>query len=46
MIEELKRKIEDFEAHHSEVEKESKARVKEAEEAQQKVVQLQDRVER
>ncbi|XP_038720466.1 myosin-12 isoform X1 [Tripterygium wilfordii] len=42
----LKNKIEEFEDKYSEVEKESKARLKEAEEAEVKATQLQETIER
>ncbi|XP_022152731.1 myosin-12 [Momordica charantia] len=43
---ELKKKIEEFEEKFAEVENESKARLKEAEEAQLKAMQLQETIER
>ncbi|XP_051143772.1 myosin-12-like isoform X2 [Andrographis paniculata] len=43
---ELKKKVEDFEQTHSEVEKECRARVKEAEEAQMRALRLQETIER
>lgn len=45
-VEELKKKIEEFEERYSEVEKENQARLKEAEEAQLKATQLQEAIER
>lgn len=46
VVGELKKKIEEFEEKYAEVEKESKARLKEAEEAQLKSMQLRETVER
>lgn len=46
MLSELKKEIEGFEENYSQVEKESKARHKEAEEAQLKATQLQETIER
>lgn len=43
---ELKKKIEEFEEKYAEVERESKARLKEAEEAHLKSLQLQEAIER
>lgn len=45
-VEELKRKIIEFEERCSEMENENKARLKEAEEAQLKATQLQETIER
>ncbi|KAK6162834.1 hypothetical protein DH2020_002675 [Rehmannia glutinosa] len=46
VITELKKRVEEFEQSYSEVEKESHARLKEAEEAQMRVSQLQETIER
>ncbi|KAJ1377259.1 Dilute domain, partial [Sesbania bispinosa] len=45
-VEELKKRIKDFEERCSEIEKENQARLKEAEEAQLKAAQLQETIER
>ncbi|KAL2478562.1 Myosin-12 [Forsythia ovata] len=45
-IRELKKRVEEFEQTYSKVEKESKTRLQEAEEAQMKVSQLQETIER
>lgn len=45
-IKELKKRVEDFEQKYDEVQNESKARLKEAEESQQKALQLQETIER
>lgn len=45
-VRELKKRVEDFEYMYNEVQKESKARLKEVEESQMKVAQLQDTLER
>lgn len=45
-VEELKKKIKDFEERCSEIEKQNQARLKEAEEAQLKATQLQETIER
>lgn len=46
VITELKKRVEEFEQTYSKVEKESHARLKEAEEAQIRVSQLQENIER
>lgn len=45
-IRELKKRVVEFEQSYSEAEKESKTRLQEAEEAQMKVSQLQETIER
>jgi len=45
-VEELKNKIKEFEERYMEIEKENQARLKEAEEAQIKAIQLQETIER
>ncbi|KAL2582061.1 hypothetical protein AAZV13_15G220400 [Glycine max] len=45
-VEELKKKIKEFEESYSEIENENQARLKEAEEAQLKATQLQETIER
>lgn len=45
-IRELKKKVEDFEHSYSELQKESQARVRESEESQIKVLQLQETIGR
>lgn len=45
-VRELKKKIEEFEKNYSEAEKESKTRLREAEEAQLKAALLQETIER
>lgn len=46
VVGELKKKVEEFEEKYAEVERESKARLKEAEEAQLKSMQLRETIER